>query len=115
MKDNKAVTIIGYILIGILLLPIIAVGLYVGLGAILFYILLIIDRVKNGKSDVKEGRTYKTVSGILITIATILAFVIFKPELNIFNLKTYFIIQGIIFIGLIPLCIYKTIKIRRHY
>ena len=114
IEDNKIITIIGYILIGILLLPLIAIGIYIGIGAILFYILFIIDRVKNGENNIKDGKGYKTASGIFALIATGAAIIIFRPELNIFNIETFFIVQGVVFIGLLPLSYYKYLRIRHH-
>ena len=43
---NKVLKVLGYILIGIVLLPIIAIGLYVALGGSLFLGLYIYNRKK---------------------------------------------------------------------
>ncbi len=115
MQENKAITILGYILIFILLSPIIAIMLYLIIGGGLFYFLAIYNRVKNGKSDIKEGKEYKTISTILFLIAILVVFFIYssnKIAFNIFTWRDFFVCQAIAFIGFIPLNIYYYKKIK---
>lgn len=115
MSENKGLTIVGYILIAILLSPIIAVLLYLILGGLIFYILAIYNRVKNGKSDIKEGKDYKTASSLFFLVAIIITFFVYRGNnltFNVFSLRDFFVCQLIAFIGFIPLVIYYYRKIK---
>lgn len=96
--------ILGYIFIGIVLLPIVAIGLYLLLGGSLFIILYIINRKKNGKTNPNEGKVCKTASTIIIIILCFIVFYFYK--VTPFSLKGYFLTQGVTFIGLLPMCYY---------
>lgn len=110
METSKPVRILGYILIGIVLLPIIAIGLFVALGASLFLILYIINRKKNGRQDPKAGKTYKTISTILFFITLLGLAILLLTTIGTVNFLTwqgYFGIQAVVFISMIPMCIYQ--------
>ncbi|MBO5542663.1 MAG: hypothetical protein J5936_04420 [Acholeplasmatales bacterium] len=118
MKDNKFLTILGYILIIILLSPIIAVLLYLIIGGALFYSVTIYDRIKYGPSNIKEGKDYKLISTLLFIAAILIMFIIYNKnglKFDIFTWRDFFACQGIAFVGFIPLVLYhlkrmKTIK-----
>ena len=115
MKENKGLSILGYILIFILLSPIIAILLYVGIGGLLFYILVIYNRVKNGKTDPKEGKAYKIASTLVFVAGLFVAYMVFSNngwQFNIFSLNTFITAQIITFIGFIPVDIYYFSKIK---
>ena len=117
MEASKPIRIIGYILIGIVLLPIIAIGLYVAVGGGLFLFLYIKNRIKNGKQDPKAGRTYKTVSTILFFITMlILAIILYQTigSINLLSWQGYLGVQIVVFVSMIPMCIYqyKSLKCR---
>ena len=116
MKENKALTILGYILIFILLSPITAIMLYLGVGGSLFYFLAIYNRIKNGKSDIKEGKEYKTVSTILFLLTILIIFFIYRSNnltFNVFTWRDFFVCQGVAFVGFIPLDIYYYKKLHQ--
>ena len=109
MKENKLLTILGYILIIILLSPIIAVLLYLILGGALLYTVTIYDRVKYGPSNVKEGKEYKLVSTLLFIASVLVMFIIYNKnglQFNIFTWREFFVFQGIAFISFMPIVIY---------
>ena len=72
MKESKGLTILSFIVVGIFLLPIIAVLLYVILGASLFMVLYILTRKKVGKIDSKEGKYFKIASTIILVLGAFL-------------------------------------------
>lgn len=113
MKEKTWVTIVGYILIGILLLPILAIGLILIVGISLFLILYIRDRVKNGRDDPKKGRPYKLASALLLIICILVYS--FSPAFTTWPLlswQTWWLWQAIVFVGLIPLDIYQILKLK---
>lgn len=124
MRENKALSILSYIVIGIILIPIIAILLYVIFGISLFLILYIINRIKYGKSDPKEGKNYKLTSSIIIIVGAIIMVFGFNINFNLipdwnfneFNWIGYFSLQLLIFIGIIPLDFFfiKKLKCRKE-
>ena len=110
METSKPIRILGYILIGIVLLPIIAIGLYVALGGGLFLFLYIKNRIKNGKQDPKQGKTYKTVATILFFITMlIMAIILYQTvgSINLLSWQGYLGVQAVVFISMLPMCIYQ--------
>lgn len=107
---NKVLKVLGYILIGIVLLPIFAIGLYVAVGGSLFLGLYIYNRKKNGPSNPKEGKNYKIVSTILFIIGFFILF--FYAQLQFLSWQTYLWIQLVTFIGLLPMCVFQYRKIK---
>lgn len=109
--------IILYILIGILLLPAIAISLYLSLGGFLFIMLYIINRKKNGTiTNPKESRSYKIACTFNAIIATLIAYIIIHDNNISFQFLSwtcYFTIQIITFVTLIPMCVYLVKKIKR--
>ncbi len=116
MKDNKFLRIVLYILVGILLLPLAAALLLVVVGASLFIVLIILDRVKKGRDITKHGRIYKVVSTILFVLMLIIygsspAF----TEWKLISWQTWLLWQGIVFVGLLPMCLYKFLRLKGKY
>ena len=116
MKDNKFLRIMLYILVGLLLLPLAAVLLVVIVGASLYVLLLVLDRVKKGRDETKNGRIYKVISTILFVImifiyATSPAY----TEWKLLSWQTWLLLQGMTFIGLLPMCFYKWMRLKGKY
>ncbi len=99
---NKFLKILGYTLLIIILIPIAVIGLYLAVGGILFIVLYILNRKKNGPIDAVEGKTYKIASAILFIIGITVLFYIYK--VNFFSIEAYLWMQLITFIGLLPVC-----------
>lgn len=115
MKENKGLSIFGYILIFILLSPIIAVLLYVLLGGALLYTLVIYNRVKNGRTAPKEGKSYKIASTLVFMLAIGISFYVFSSNgwsFNLLDIKTFITCQIVAFVGFIPVVIYYLQKIK---
>lgn len=110
MKNNKVLLVLGYIIIGIVLIPIAAIGIYIAPGALLFYILYIYNRKKYGPMDPKEGKDYKIASTIIIIIG--LFILVYAVKANLWSPLGYLYTQILVFVGLLPVCyhIYKEIK-----
>lgn len=108
---NKVLKVLGYILIGIVLLPIIAIGLYVALGGSLFLGLYIYNRKKNGPNDPREGKPYKIASTILFLIGMVFLYLI--NQVKFISWQGYLWIQLVVFIGLLPICYYQY-KLIKH-
>lgn len=102
---KKFLHILGYVLIGILLLPMIAIGLYFILGGSLFVILYVYNRKKNGPRDPKGGREYKIISSILFLAGLIL--LVFYMKINFISWQGYLWVQLLTFVGMLPLCFYQ--------
>ena len=116
MSDNKALTIIGYILIFILLSPIIAILLYVGVGGLLFYILAITSRVKKGRLQKGEGKIYKYVATGFFLIGIFVAAMIYRNNewtFTVFNWKDVITANIIAFVGFFPLVIFYFLKLKK--
>lgn len=108
---NKVVKVLGYILIAIVLLPIIAIGLYVFVGASLFLCLYIINRKKNGPSNPREGKPYRIISTILFILGLILLY--FVGKINFLSWQGYLWLQLVVFVGMLPICLYQY-KLIKH-
>lgn len=102
---KKLLRISGYILVGILLLPMIAVGLYFILGGSLFFGLYVYNRKKNGPQDPKGGRDYKIASSIIFIVGLI--FLVFYMKVNFISWQGYLWVQLLTFAGMLPLCWYQ--------
>ena len=116
MRDNKFLRIVLYIFIGILLLPLVAVMLVVIVGASLYITLMIIDRVKKGRDLTKNGRIYKVISTILFLV--IIFVYVTSPaykEWPLLSWQTWGLAQGMVFIGLLPMCLYKTLRLKGKF
>lgn len=107
---NKVLLVFGYIILGIVLLPIIAIGIYIAPGALLFYILYFYNRKKFGPMDSKEGKNYKIASTIIIIVGLLILVYVMKA--NLWSPIGYLYVQILVFAGLLPACyhIYKEIK-----
>ena len=115
MKENKGLSVLGYILIFILLSPIIAVLLYVLLGGLLLYILVIYNRVKNGRTDPKEGKSYKIASTLVFMLGIGISFTVFSSNdwtFNLLDIKTFITCQIVTFVGFLPVVLYYFQKIK---
>ena len=122
MKESKGLTILSFIVVGIFLLPIIAVLLYVILGVSLFMVLYILTRKKVGKIDSKEGKYFKIASTIILVLGAFLMVFIYNINFNIvpdwdfnnLNWSGYLWLQLLVFVGLIPMDIFLINKIRNE-
>lgn len=108
----KAGRVIAYILIGILLIPVLALCLYLALGGSLFIVLYVYNRKKNGLMDIKEGKNYKIVSTILFIIGFLILFSMEK--IHFFSWQSYLWIQLVTFIGLLPMCYFQYKRIKEN-
>ncbi len=96
--------VLGYILIGIILLPLALVALYLSLGGGVFILLYIKNRMKYGKMNNPASKPYKNLSAVLIILLSL--FIYMQFGIAPLTVVGYFKIQLIVFIGLIPMCIY---------
>lgn len=121
MRESKGLDVLSYIIIGIVLLPIIAVLLYVIFGVWLFIILYIIARKKCGKMDPKESKDYKIASTVILILGALIMVFGFKINFNLIpdwnfnniNYVGYFCLQLLVFVGLIPLDVFYWKKIKK--
>lgn len=102
---NKFIRFLGYALIGILLLPMIAIGLYFILGGSLFFGLYVYNRKKNGPRDPRGGRNYKIISSFLFLIGLVV--LVFYMKINFISWQGYLWVQLLTFVGMLPLCFYQ--------
>lgn len=109
---NKGLRILGFIVLGIILIPLIVIAAYVLLGASVFALLYFINRKKNGTVDLNEGKNYKIVSTLFFIGALLIAY--FVGTLNIFTWQGYLWLQFVVFIGMLPMCYLQIIQLKRN-
>ncbi len=120
MQESKGLAILGYIVIGIVLIPIAFILLYILLGISLFAVLYILARKKQKHFDPKDGKNYKLASSLILVIGAVIMILGFKinfniiPEWNfsVINWQGYLWLQLLVFIGLIPMDIFLYRKIK---
>lgn len=108
---RKIGKILAYVLVGIILIPILAIFIYIALGMIVYLIGYAYYRKKYGSLPVDaESKKHKNIGGILIFLAIIVVFAAGYREL--FAVQTWALCNLATFIGCLPLDYYILKKIK---
>lgn len=97
--------VLAYIAIGIFAIPILALGLFLIIGLSLFVPLFLVNKIKYKYAGTnEEQRPFTIASGIILTIAALIIILVLRDSgfENVFTIQNYFILQAVVFVGLLP-------------